>query len=45
LDKIRQAAVGMPAVILRMPETCARLASHLTTGKQRQALMDQAEAL
>ena len=43
--KIRQAAVGTPAVMIRMLETCTRLAPLMKTDEQRQALLEQAEAL
>ena len=44
-DKIRQAAVGTPAVMIRMLETCARLAPFLTMPEHRKALLDQVEAI
>jgi len=43
--KIRQAAVGTPAVMIRMLETCTLLAPLMKTDEQRQALLEQAEAL
>jgi len=44
-DKTRQAAFGTPAVMIRMLETCARLAPLMRTDEQRQALRDQVEAV
>jgi uncharacterized membrane protein len=44
-DKIRQAAVGTPAVMIRMLETWTRLAPLMRTDEQRQALLEQVEAL
>ena len=43
--KIRQAAVGTPAVMIRMLEICTRLAPLMKTDEQRRALLEQAEAL
>lgn len=44
-DMIRQAGVGNPAVSIRLMQTCARLGPQLKHAEQRQALLEQVEAL
>jgi uncharacterized membrane protein len=44
-DKIRQAATGMPAVIIRMLDSLRTVAAATTASEQRQVLWRQAEAI
>ena len=41
-DKIRQAGVGMPAVMIRQLDALAKIMEHTTNDEQRGALMEQA---
>ncbi len=44
-DKVRQAARGMPAVIIRMVDALATIADETTSSVQRDVLLRQAEAI
>ena len=44
-DKIRQAAKGMPAVMIRQLDSLAKIMAYTTTDEQRAALWDQAEMI
>lgn len=44
-SKIRQAAVGMPAVLIRMLDTIATVANSTATQTQRDALLNQAQMI
>jgi uncharacterized membrane protein len=44
-DKVRQAAHGMPAIILRMIDALAAIGDLTTTPEQRQVLLCQADAI
>jgi uncharacterized membrane protein len=44
-DLIRQAAADNPAVVIRLLQTCSRLALQLRDTEQRQAVRDQVEAV
>jgi uncharacterized membrane protein len=44
-DKIRQAAAGMPAVLIRMLDTISVVANATSTQLQRNALIDQAQMI
>jgi uncharacterized membrane protein len=44
-DKVRQAARGMPAVIIRMIDALAHVAENSTTDEQREVLARQAEMI
>ena len=41
-EKIRQASIGMPAVMIRQLEALARIMAETTSDGQRQVLLDQA---
>jgi uncharacterized membrane protein len=44
-DPIRQSSAGNPVIVLRLLEVCQRLAPHLKTDGQREALVRQVEAI
>jgi uncharacterized membrane protein len=44
-DKVRQAARGMPAVIIRMIDALSHVAENSTTDRQREVLARQAEMI
>jgi uncharacterized membrane protein len=44
-DKIRQAGVGMPAVMIRQLDGLAKVMSHTTSSEQREVLREQAEMI
>jgi uncharacterized membrane protein len=44
-DKIRQAAVGMPAVFIRMLDSISVVANSTTSQSQREALLDHAQMI
>jgi uncharacterized membrane protein len=44
-DKVRQAAKGMPAVIIRMIDALAAIGDLTTTPEQRRILLRQADAI